>query len=184
MTALTLQQLLDAIAALSEAERQDLLARVRALYPAPPTEAPASPPPQPGRGEWLGPVDFLIVFDGGSRGNPGPGYGSYAVFDALGSGEPVRLTFDGALTNNEAEYHTLLAALRDLSARLGPAAPHATVKVLGDSLLVINQVKGEWQAREPRLRALRDEAVGLLRGFRAHRLAYQPRADTVQVLGH
>jgi len=181
---MTPQQILEAIAALPEDERKALFGRLREIY------AEAAPKPtvgQPQRlplSDWAGQVDYMIVFDGGSRGNPGQGYGSYVIFDQLGSGAPVRLTLDGAMTNNEAEYHTLLAALRDLRQRSALFTDQLAIKILGDSLLVINQVKGEWQAKEPRLRALRDQVLAELGHFKAYRLAYQPREDTLKVLGH
>lgn len=182
MRAMSPQDLLDAIAALPEAERRELLARLRERYP-----EDDAPNLQQGRlplNDWTGPVDYLIVFDGGSRGNPGAGYGSYAIFDARGDGLPVRLEFPGEVTNNEAEYMTLLAALRDLRRRLGHSTGHLAIKILGDSRLVIQQVSGAWQTKEPRLRALRDEVLAELSRFKAYRLAYQPREDTLKVLGH
>jgi ribonuclease HI len=175
--------LLAAIAALPEAERRNLLARLRELYPPEPDELPL----QQGRlplNNWTGQVDYLIVFDGGSRGNPGAGYGSYVIFDEVGSGQPVRLAFPGELTNNEAEYQTLLAALRDLRQRFELFTDQLAIKILGDSQLVIHQVNGDWKTKEPRLRALRDEVLAELRRFKAYRLAYQPRDDTLKVLGH
>jgi ribonuclease HI len=179
---MSLQDLLDAIAALPEAERRELLARLRERYPE--DDAPAL---QQGRlplSDWTGPVDYLIVFDGGSHGNPGPGYGSYVIFDARGEGRPVRLEFPGEVTNNEAEYQTLLAALRDLQRRVGNSSGQLALKILGDSRLVIQQVSGAWQTKEPRLRALRNEVLAELGRFKAYRLAYQPREDTLKVLGH
>ncbi len=177
------QDLLTAIAALPEAERRDLLARLRELYPAE-AEPPALRQGRLPLTNWTGPVDYLIVFDGGSHGNPGPAYGSYVIFDERGSGQPVRLEFSGELTNNEAEYQTLLAALRDLRQRFEPLTHQLAIKVLGDSQLVIRQVMGEWKTKEPRLRALRDEVLAELGRFKAYRLAYQPREDTLKVLGH
>lgn len=195
---MTPQQILEAIAALPEDERAGLFARLREIYAeAEPTPTIGQPPITRGKpqrlplNDWAGQVDYMIVFDGGSRGNPGQGYGSYVIFDQLGSGlppasegQPVRLTLEAEMTNNEAEYHTLLAALRDLRQRSALFTDQLAVKILGDSLLVINQVKGEWQTKEPRLRALRDQALAELRHFKAYRLAYQPREDTLKVLGH
>lgn len=179
---MTPQQILEAIAALPDEARPALFARLREIYgetlrgPAPRAAA------QPG---WDGQVDYLIVFDGGSRGNPGAGYGSYAIFDDTGAGYTTRLAFEaGPLTNNEAEYQTLLAALRELNLRLGGQAPAVTLKITGDSQLVIRQLSGEWEAREPRLQALRDEARAVLAGFKGYRLSQQPRADIVHILGH
>jgi ribonuclease HI len=178
----TVQQILEAIAALTEAERGSLFARLRDVYgeaarvPAPRTTAVS---------EWDGQVDYLLVFDGGSRGNPGEGYGSYAIFDDKGAGYTTRLSFEsGPLTNNEAEYHTLLAALRELQHRLGRRASAQYLKVMGDSQLVIRQVSGEWEAKDSRMRALRDEVRAELVKFKGYRLGHQSREATLRVLGH
>lgn len=179
---MTPQQLLEAIAALTEAERRDLFARLHGVY----AEAPYAPNPKiTAHSPWDGQVDYLVVFDGGSRGNPGPGYGSYAIFDDKGYSQTVRLAFESEpMTNNEAEYHTLLAALRELQHRLGRRAGATTLKVLGDSQLVIRQVSGEWEANDPRMQVLRDEVLAELAKFKGYRLGHQPREETLRVLGH
>lgn len=179
---MTVQSILEVIAGLSEAERADLLGRLREIYG-------TAPPPRQigldlGAGEWTGPADYILVFDGGSRGNPGEGYGSFAIFEGSRPAGVHRLAFPGSLTNNEAEYQTLLGALRHLLELLGQRAGTATLEVRGDSALVLQQVLGHWKAKEERLRLLRDEVRSLLRRFNAHRLVQQPREDTVKVLGH
>ena len=88
------------------------------------------------------------------------------------------------MTNNEAEYHTLINALSALAERLGPRAAHTSLEVRGDSQLVIQQVLGAWKARDERMRALRDQARAGLRRFGKWRLVGQPREDSVRVLGH
>ena len=178
----TLQSLLEAIAALPEDERQDLLSRLREVYGVP---APAR---QLGLGlsenGWTGPADYLIVFDGGSRGNPGAGYGSYALFDGTRPGQVQRLEFPDPMTNNEAEYHTLIDALAGLAGRLGQRAAETSLEVRGDSQLVIQQGLGNWKATDERMRSLRDQARTGLRRFGKWRLVPQPREDSVRVLGH
>jgi ribonuclease HI len=179
---MSIQQILEEIAALPEAERADLLSRLREVYGLP---APAR---QMGlaldTGEWSEPPDYLLVFDGGSQGNPGVGYGSYALFEGGQPGRPERLSFPGSLTNNEAEYLTLLGGLRDLLSRLGSGASAASLEVRGDSALVLQQVQGNWKAKDERMRLLRDEVRGLLRQFGRWRMVQQPRDDSVRVLGH
>ncbi len=179
---MSVQSLLESIALLPEAERAELLARLREIHGAPP------PPRQMGLGldhaEWTDPANYLIVFDGGSRGNPGEGYGSFAIFEGSRPAGVRRLTFPGSLTNNEAEYHTLVGALRHLCEQLGERAPATTLEVRGDSALVLQQVLGHWKAKDDRMRGLRDDTRALLGRFKAWRLVQQPREDTVKVLGH
>ena len=47
--------------------------------------------------------DYTIVFDGGSKGNPGGGYGSYEIGSRTGASKQKRLEVGDAITNNEAE---------------------------------------------------------------------------------
>jgi ribonuclease HI len=139
-------------------------------------------------GDLEGPADYVIVFDGGSHGNPGPGYGSYAVA-RRGQKKPrlTRLDFGPDMTNNEAEYEALIAALEGLASEIrasGVSPGESTVEIRGDSTLVIRQVEGSWKAKAPRMLALRDRARQLLGGFGGHRLVIQPRSESVRVLGH
>jgi len=123
----------------------------------------------------------LLVFDGGSKGNPGLGYGSYAV--KTGPQTTItRLEFGNGVTNNEAEYDTLITALEMLVDQEDTS--QITLEVRGDSQLVIFQVLGRWKARNARMRVRRDRVRELLRHFRGFRLVLQPREDSVRVLGH
>jgi len=179
----SLQTLLEAIAALPDDVRLDLLSRLREIYGVPPPTSAQ----QMGLGlteDWTGPADYLIVFDGGSRGNPGVGYGSYVVFDGTKPAPVQRLEFPDPMTNNEAEYHTLIRALAALAAQLGKRASQTSLEVRGDSLLVIQQVLGHWKAKDERMLRLRDQARAGLQRFAKWRLVAQPREDSVRVLGH
>ena len=132
--------------------------------------------------------DYLLVFDGGSRGNPGWGYGSYAITRVQDGAQRVsRLHLGNGYTNNEAEYDSLIAALEDLTERIeqaGRQPEEFTLEVRGDSALVINQLNGRWKAQEPRMRQRRDQCLELLRRFAATDLKTQPREESVRILGH
>ncbi len=128
-----------------------------------------------------------IVFDGGSRGNPGKGYGSFALDWPGYSREIVQLTFGDQATNNEAEYDTLIAALeavRDRIAELQIDPRSAILSIWGDSLLVCNQVRGKWACKEPRLQVRLNSVKELLSGFGKSELNHQPREKSVEILGH
>lgn len=130
---------------------------------------------------------IAIVFDGGSKGNPGFGYGSYAL---RWPGQPqqlVQLQFGHHYTNNEAEYDTLIAALEGVLKRLQDAnADPATARldIRGDSQLVINQVLGTWKCTEDRLRRRRDHVRELLQQIGSWQLVHHARENSVRVLGH
>jgi ribonuclease HI len=132
--------------------------------------------------------DYVLTFDGGSRGNPGWGYGSYAIIRVQDGAQRLsRLHLGNGYTNNEAEYDSLIAALEDLIERIeqaGRQPEEFAVEVRGDSALVINQVQGKWKTKEPRMKQRRDQCLDLLRRFAAVELKTQPREESVRILGH
>lgn len=130
-----------------------------------------------------------LTFDGGSRGNPGPAYGSFRVrgAGAASSLNGMRRLRFGEGTNNEAEYWTLLEGLRwtlSQAKQKRLASSDLELSVQGDSLLVIRQLQGSWKARDARMRELRDDAAGLLAHFGKVRLQHRPRARSVAEFGH
>jgi ribonuclease HI len=145
---------------------------------------PHAMPPLPGQAPEQ---PISIIFDGGSKGNPGIGYGSYALRWPGLPQQIVQLQFGDGVTNNEAEYDTLAAALEAVVKRLRElkADPMtARVEIRGDSQLVINQVMGEWKCTEERMRRRRDHVRGLLREFGSWEIRYHPRENNVRILGH
>ncbi|MEA3345979.1 MAG: ribonuclease HI family protein [Chloroflexota bacterium] len=128
-----------------------------------------------------------VLFDGGSRVNPGPGYGSYALQFSDELPQVVHLEFGGRMTNNEAEYEALIHALEDLRGRLtalGADPQQCEVTVQGDSRLVINQVTGVWKAREPRMLQRRDRVRKIVRSFGSVSFEEKERGEIEEVLGH
>lgn len=96
-----------------------------------------------------------IYFDGGSRGNPGPASGAaYADYE----GGHEKACFLEHATNNEAEYRGLLMAIE-----LAKELKLKKVLFLGDSKLVVNQVTGEWQAKNPMMAELKQLVLAALR---------------------
>ncbi|WP_376788873.1 ribonuclease HI family protein [Thermoflexus sp.] len=131
--------------------------------------------------------DYVIIFDGGSQGNPGPGYGSYIIRTRDGREERRRLNFEETMTNNEAEYRTLIAALEDLIGRIegiGKDPSAFTLEIRGDSQLVLAQLQGTFRVRAPHLRPLQQAARERLSRFQRVRLVWQPRAASASELGH
>jgi probable phosphoglycerate mutase len=146
----------------------------------PPGSAPTDTPLPPG-------FDFEIVFDGGSLGNPGRGYGSYRLRGRAVDARVERLDFGQAVTNNEAEYRALIGGLEDvlgvLAAQAHPAE-QARVLALGDSLLVVNQLTAGWKVKSANLVPLHRRARELAARFGRFELRWQPRSRSVRVLGH
>ncbi|XP_058733191.1 uncharacterized protein LOC131604791 [Vicia villosa] len=89
--------------------------------------------------------------------------GSHVPFTA-------RLMLD--CTNNMAEYEACIMGLEeaiDLRIKI--------LNVFGDSALVINQIKGEWETRHPRLIPYRDYARRLLTFFNKVEFHHIPREE-------
>ena len=110
------------------------------------------------------PDSYLIAHvDGGARGNPGPaGYG-VVITDQSGHKVAALHEYLGHQTNNFAEYSGMLAAL-DYALVHGPRA----LKVVGDSELLVKQIRGEYKVKSPTLLELYQRAkkmIGQLEWF-------------------
>jgi ribonuclease HI len=132
-------------------------------------------------------LEFELIFDGGSRGNPGTAYGSYRLRQSgQKARKPIRLKL-GRGTNNEAEYLTLIQALQDLLSEFSQSEINPNTVdliVVGDSQLVIHQLQGKWKAKDARMRALRDQVLELGNRFGSVRFRHHDRWRSVSALGH
>lgn len=104
--------------------------------------------------------DLVFVFDGGSRGNPGPAAGVAIALDANGESLVERSRFLDKNTNNVAEYHGLLLAI-DLAREMGVKR----LLLQGDSELVVKQLRGEYKVKNKNILPLFLAAVRALREF-------------------
>ena len=129
-------------------------------------------------------ADYTVVFDGGSLGNPGKGYGSYEIAGPDGSVAARKVQFGNDMTNNQAEFRAVIAGLEDLLERVGPSASALSVAVRGDSQLVIRGLTGEWRVKHPGLQPLHRQAADLLRRFKRVDVAWHPRRESVRTFGH
>lgn len=113
---------------------------------------------------------ITAYFDGGARSNPGPaGYGVYIV-DDLGN---VLAELSGSLgvtTNNIAEYNGLIAALQW-------AVDHDVTQlaVKGDSLLIIEQMRGNYKVKNEGLKPLHMKARMLVMQIGNVKFEHVPR---------
>jgi ribonuclease HI len=105
-------------------------------------------------------VRVIVNFDGGSRGNPGKAAIAAVATDPGGEVLAERSETIGEATNNVAEYRALLLAV-ELAAELGADE----VELIGDSKLIVEQVRGNWKIKQEHLRPLRAEAVSALEGL-------------------
>lgn len=104
------------------------------------------------------PEHYLIAYtDGGARGNPGPaGYG-VVIKDEAGGKVAALSQYLGHQTNNFAEYQGLIAAL-EYTVKHGPRA----LKLVSDSELLVNQIKGRYKVKNPTLQDLHARAKELI----------------------
>jgi ribonuclease HI len=105
------------------------------------------------------PAQYLVAHsDGGARGNPGPaGYG-VVIQDESGRKVAALSEYLGHQTNNFAEYQGLIAAL-EYALQHGPKA----LKLISDSELLVRQIKGIYQVKNPTLQDLHARAKELIR---------------------
>ena len=128
---------------------------------------------------------FEIVFDGGSKGNPGKGYGS---FDIMRNGElfdrQIEMPFGDNLTNNQAEYMSLIGALKSIMSHkeIDPLAIEVVIR--GDSKLVISQITGVWKVKNANMQPLWAEARGILAEIGKWSALWHDRSNSVRILGH
>lgn len=113
---------------------------------------------------------ITAFFDGGARGNPGPaGYGVYIVSD---NGEMLAELIGplGIATNNVAEYNGLIAALQW-------AVDHdvTAITVKGDSLLIIQQMRGNYKVKNEGLKPLHMKARMLVMQIGNVKFEHVPR---------
>ncbi len=128
-------------------------------------------------------LSIKLVFDGGSIGNPGHGYGSYQLTVRGKAERPKRLEFGDRHTNNEAEYDTLLAALEAVLQRAkDPRRVHIDIR--GDSQLVINQINGVWKAKDARMKERLERVRAQLEQLGGWSAIWHARSKSVKALGH
>lgn len=128
---------------------------------------------------------FEIIFDGGSKGNPGKGYGSY---DITLNGElfdrQIEMPFGDQLTNNQAEYMSLIQALKAIAESPEIDLRKTQLTIRGDSQLVINQLNGVWKVRNANIQPLWAEARGFLTEIGTWNAIWHDRSKSVAKLGH
>ena len=93
--------------------------------------------------------EIVAYIDGGARGNPGPAGFGVRIETPDGSLVDEFCESIGTATNNVAEYRGLLAALE-----WARAHGHHAVHVRSDSLLLVEQMRGNYKVKNPGLQPL------------------------------
>ena len=105
--------------------------------------------------------DAVLMFDGGSRGNPGPSGCGYVLMNSDESKIIISGSeFLGKNTNNYAEYMGMILGIQKA---LELNIENLIIK--GDSQLVIKQMLKQYSVKSPNLIPLYNQAKNLVLGF-------------------
>jgi ribonuclease HI len=114
----------------------------------------------------------VVNVDGGSRGNPGPAAIAAVVTDPSGNDLAERAETIGEATNNVAEYRALL-----LGIEMAKQLDADEVEFVGDSKLIVEQVKGNWKVKQDHLRPLHTKARDALRELPSWSIRHVKRGE-------
>ncbi len=110
-----------------------------------------------------------IHIDGAARGNPGPAAFAYVI--AIPDRDAIEESgLLGSETNNVAEYSALIRALERAKQE-----SLQQLNIHSDSELLVKQMNGEYRVKNADLKALYEEAQGLLRQFHSVRIQHVRR---------
>jgi ribonuclease HI len=118
---------------------------------------------------------LVVHVDGGARGNPGPAAIAAVLADSDGTVLEERSEVIGRATNNVAEYRALLLGIeraRALGAR--------ELELVGDSELIVRQVRGEYRVKDSALRELHAQVAAALGDFDRWTIRNVPRAENAR----
>lgn len=118
--------------------------------------------------------EYLLRFDGGSRGNPGIcGAGYVIYYNEIPILEGYKfVSFKN--TSNYAEYIALILGLEE-AIKLGIQL----INIQGDSVLIINQIKEVFACESSNLKPLKKKAQSLLNLFDSYKIDYISRSQNI-----
>ncbi len=120
---------------------------------------------------------IIVYTDGGSRGNPGKA-GIGVVF--CNEKDQIIKKFGeyigDNLTNNDAEYHAVIFALKKFKAVFGKALAQDTdLEIRADSELVVKQLNGDYRLTDPKIQQFFIEIWNLKFDFKSVKFKHIPR---------
>ncbi len=113
----------------------------------------------------------LIFTDGGADPNPGPGGIGVVIQDRQGEVVDTISKSVGRVTNNQAEYLAVIAAL-EKAVSLG----YDQVEMYADSELVVRQMNGRYRVRNAKLKPLYQKAMELKSRLKSFTITHIPRS--------
>ncbi|HEX7244452.1 MAG TPA: ribonuclease HI family protein [Solirubrobacterales bacterium] len=120
-------------------------------------------------------MKLVVNVDGGARGNPGPAAIAAVVQGADGEVLEERGERIGEATNNVAEYRALLLGIECAAARGA-----SELELVGDSELIVKQMKGEYKVKDAGMRELHAEAKRALAGFEGWSIRHVRRVHNAE----
>jgi ribonuclease HI len=135
-------------------------------------------------------VNLTVICDGGSRGNGSPGAIGYGSFMVLAGGNTAGKNhsrqFGVGVTNNEAEYQALIAALQHIQgafAAVGRDLKTVDLTIQTDSQLVIGHIRDKWKVKAS-LAQFVTRATYLCHLFSEFKFEKIKESEMKQILGH
>lgn len=117
-------------------------------------------------------MPLTIYTDGGARGNPGPAGIGVVIYRGAERIAAQGEYLGDKITNNWAEYEAVVFALvKALELELRGS----DIDFKLDSLLVVEQLKGNWKIKEPSLKPQAEKVRGLLKEFGRVTFSHIPR---------
>jgi ribonuclease HI len=120
-------------------------------------------------------MKLTVHVDGGARGNPGPAAIAAVVSDEDGMVIHEAKETIGRATNNVAEYRALLLGI-DRAKQLGATE----LELVGDSELIVKQVRGEYRVKDAGLKPLHSAAQKALGDFAEWQVRHVKRAQNAE----
>lgn len=114
--------------------------------------------------------ELKLYADGGSRGNPGPSAAGFALYTMRDELITKRGEYLGVTTNNQAEYQAVRTGLEEARQRKA-----RVVHVYLDSLLVVNQMRGEFKVKNRELWGVHGAMKDLVSTFEKVIFTHVPR---------
>src|SRR5438552_2547647 len=120
---------------------------------------------------------IIIYTDGGSRGNPGKA--AIGVVFCNEKGDVIKKFGEylgDNLTNNDAEYHAVIFALKKFKVLFGKAiAENSEVEVMSDSELLVHQMSGKYKVENEKIQKFFMEIWNLKIEFKGVKFKAIPR---------
>lgn len=102
-------------------------------------------------------MKLCIYTDGGARNNPGPAGIGVFITDAAGKAIERRHKYLGIATNNQAEYQGALHGIRR-----GIELGATEIELRMDSMLVVEQLSGNYKIKNPELKEIHREIGAMI----------------------